>query len=101
LADLTFAQFMGDEGYIEQPVTGKQSGIGNDNQLAQALLHQGFVPLNDDTLREYVRLTTTDPQPGYLGQVSVDMLSRVAPLPFDPNPEENELMGQVPSAYQH
>ncbi len=99
LMDFTFAQFMGENGFIGRAATNEWTNEPVTNPLAQTLLHTGFVPLTDQTLREYVRLTTLEENPPYLDGVNLGMLEHIRPLPFDVG--DNELMGDIPPAYQN
>lgn len=97
LMDLTFAQFLGGNGYIGNLPTDEWTSEPNDNLLAQQLITHGYVPLTDETLREYLRITTLNPDPDYLGNVNIGLLADIEPLFFER--DDNELMGRIPPAY--
>lgn len=96
LVDLSFSQFVGSDGMLARGADNLSSGIPTDHPLAQQLLHDGFIPLNNESLRTYMRFLCTH-QPEYLGNVTVDLLDRVNPLPFEV--DDNELLGKIPPAY--
>lgn len=97
LIDLSFSQFFAADGTLSQDADGMSSGIPSSHPLAQQLLRDGYIPLNDETLRTYMRFLCVD-EPEYLSRVSVAMLNDVPALPFDM--EQNELMGSIPPSYK-
>jgi hypothetical protein len=98
IVDLSFSQFLQDDGMIGEPFTGKSSGIPNDHPIAQALMEDGFVPLTDDSLRAYLRLLSTTDH-NYLAGVTTNLLDQIQPA-REFTMDDNELMGKIPPAYQ-
>lgn len=78
LVDPTFSQFMNPvTGLIEQPPV--SSGIQIGNPLAQTLLGKGYIELTDETLRQYLNLTTSV----NVGPVTTEILESVPEIPVD------------------
>lgn len=88
LVDLTFPQFLGDNGKLQWGPKDKgyerySSGIPNDNPLAQELVTQGFVPLTDENLQEYLRITSYAEDRTYVRNMKVELLSEITPRPIE------------------
>jgi hypothetical protein len=93
LVDLTFGQFLGTSGNLEAgPKMGGKfadmkrlsSGAPNDTPFVQEIIAKGYVPLTDDNLREYVRITSMAKDKSYSENVTTELLDIVRPL--EPNP---------------
>ncbi len=57
LVDLTFCQYMNPDGFISSGIV--RNGIKNDNPLAQELLTNGYIRLTNESLQEYLLLTSS------------------------------------------
>ena len=92
LVDESFVQFIdpatqrmyqgfGLEGQPELPISGTLS----EHPVAEALLKEGYVLLTDETLREYLRASSTAGDKSYIDQASVERLvSDSTPrIPYD------------------
>lgn len=74
LIDISFCQFVQPEtGDIEQG-TDLRSGNIKDHPLGRELIEKGFLPLTDETLQEYLRMTTKTPDADYIKSASVEKL---------------------------
>jgi len=105
LVDLSFSQFLGEDGYIRVEPLNRQTQEPNDNPLARQLVDRGFVRLTNETLREYLRITTFDPDPRYVDTVDISVFESVSPLPFDIDNNElietidGKVYGNLPTSY--
>jgi|GEM_PF-5515593 len=81
MVDLTFSQFMGEDGFIKAgpPEHTPRSGRTTDDPLAQRLYYQGYAPLTSETLSDYLRLTTAMSDPTYINDVTIELLERITP----------------------
>lgn len=71
IIDLTFWQFLSpDSGEIQQLT--RRSGAVNEHPIIPQLLENGHLPLNDETLRAYMRATTPIGDKSYIDGATVD-----------------------------
>jgi hypothetical protein len=93
LVDLTFAQFRGPDGMLQQSSAQYSSGVENANPLAVELITNGYAPLTDGNLKEYLRITSLSADKSYIDNVSIEWLGNVPDLPREFDTHE----GAVPS----
>ena len=93
LVDLTFAQFRGPDGMLQQSSAKYSSGVENSNPLAVELITSGYAPLTDRNLKEYLRITSLSADKSYIDNVSIEWLGNVPDLPREFDAHE----GAVPS----
>lgn len=78
LVDRTFGQFCVHKTISQGNI---DSGISTDDPLAQMLVTHGYAPLTDDTLRQYLRLTSSNRPDSfaYIDTATVEALFKVVP----------------------
>ncbi len=82
LADVTFGQFLGEDGTLQWAGSPNfSSGVSNDNPLAVQLVEDGYVPLTNENLYEYLRITSQEKDRSYVKNINVEMLDQVRELP--------------------
>ena len=89
LADLTFAQFRGPDDRIREQALDTSIAFST-NELAGTLVAAGYVPLTDENLREYLRITSAINDHAYLKGVTAAILSTVAALDMERFVDEKE-----------
>lgn len=79
MVDIAFCQFL-------DPNTGEiRQGLLNtnitfaDNPLAQELLNKGYFPLTDESLRDYLNISSASPDKSYIQTATLDRLLSVDP----------------------
>lgn len=83
LVDQTFGQFVNPQTLEIVQGVGSKSGHASEFPLHRLLLKDGFVSLTDDSLREYLRATSTSNDKSYIDQITVKDIMADNSLPLD------------------
>ena len=75
LVDLTFCQFVGEEGRLSQIRNGATliSGSLDSFPGVEGLMTDGTMPLNDESLRQYLKATSCAPDKSYIESATVEI----------------------------
>ena len=89
IVDESFCQFMDPELNNISQGKGHESGMIVDHPISQVLLKDGFTRLTDDSLRAYLRATSSATDKSYIDTASLEILSNpLVNLSYDHTPEE-------------
>lgn len=90
LVDIAFCQFL-DPNTKEIRQSPHNTNISfADNPLAKELLSKGFFPLTDESLRDYLNITSASPDKSYIQTATLEKLLSVDPTLIIRPPDHND-----------